>query len=329
MSDRHAHRHDHETADRHLHERAGERRPQEALAHKGDEHELARHDGVGQLEGLVDVADQKGSVCAAPPRKAPALASRLQGASPARQAFAEPLERLLRDGAADGSLRASDPRETATAPLNLTKWTYVHLRGGSRWSARRALGHARAGRAGGWPRQPRPLPATSAPPRVGDSLRRRGDRRLRLEPHVEGGHFPETFRHPADDGRGAMTSILYLLAKGETSAWHRVDAAEVWHFHAGAALVLAISADGRIADRHRLGVDLAAGELPQIVVPENAWQGPAAPAPGPWSAPPWDRPSNRPDSSLRQPAGNPAPSPSRRLPTACTLARLGSGFPTP
>ena len=60
------------------------------------------------------------------------------GEPAARQAFAEPLERLLRDGAADGSLRASDPRETATALLNLTTWTYVHLRAGSRWSARRA-----------------------------------------------------------------------------------------------------------------------------------------------------------------------------------------------
>lgn len=56
----------------------------------------------------------------------------------ARRALAEPIERLLRDGAADGSLRASDARETATALLNLATWTYVHLRAGSRWSARRA-----------------------------------------------------------------------------------------------------------------------------------------------------------------------------------------------
>jgi AcrR family transcriptional regulator len=60
------------------------------------------------------------------------------GESAARHAFAEPLERLLRDGAADGSLRETDARETATALLNLATWTYVHLRAGSRWSARRA-----------------------------------------------------------------------------------------------------------------------------------------------------------------------------------------------
>jgi AcrR family transcriptional regulator len=57
---------------------------------------------------------------------------------PARRAFAEPLERLLHDGAADGSLRAVEARETATVLLNLVGWTYVHLRAGERWSARRA-----------------------------------------------------------------------------------------------------------------------------------------------------------------------------------------------
>jgi len=60
------------------------------------------------------------------------------GESAARRALAEPLERLLRDGSVDGSLRASDARETATALPALTTWTYVHLRTGSRWSARRA-----------------------------------------------------------------------------------------------------------------------------------------------------------------------------------------------
>ena len=106
--------------------------------------------------------------------------------------------------------------------------------------------------------------------------------RLRLEPHPEGGHFRETFRHlPTDGRRGAMTSILYLLRQGETSAWHRVDAAEVWHFHAGAALVLSISEDGNAVASHRLGADLAAGELPQIVVPANAWQ--TARSTGPWT----------------------------------------------
>ena len=106
--------------------------------------------------------------------------------------------------------------------------------------------------------------------------------RLALEPHPEGGHFRETFRHvPDDGGRGAMTSILYLLRDDEISAWHRVDATEVWHFHAGAPLALSIFADGRTARSHRLGADLAARETPQIVVPANAWQ--SARSTGAWT----------------------------------------------
>jgi predicted cupin superfamily sugar epimerase len=97
--------------------------------------------------------------------------------------------------------------------------------------------------------------------------------RLGLRPHPEGGHFRETFRHaPEDGGRGAMTSILYLLAAGEVSHWHRVDAAEVWHFHAGAPLALSISEDGRSVLRHTLGPDVHAGHEPQLTVPAHAWQ---------------------------------------------------------
>ncbi|MBT5896828.1 MAG: cupin, partial [Rhodospirillaceae bacterium] len=53
---------------------------------------------------------------------------------------------------------------------------------------------------------------------------------LNLQPHPEGGHYAETYRHaPADGGRGAMTAIYYLLRAGEVSAWHRVnDADEIW-----------------------------------------------------------------------------------------------------
>jgi len=55
-----------------------------------------------------------------------------------RRTFTEPLERLLRDGAADGSLRQTDAPETATVLLHLVGWTYVHLRAGPKWSPRRA-----------------------------------------------------------------------------------------------------------------------------------------------------------------------------------------------
>lgn len=97
-------------------------------------------------------------------------------------------------------------------------------------------------------------------------------RLLGLRPHPEGGHFVETFRDPAPQGaRAHSTAIYYLLAAGERSAWHRIDAAEIWHFYAGEPLALSI-ADGKKVQAHRLGIDLAGGERPQIVVPAGTWQ---------------------------------------------------------
>ncbi|BCW87743.1 hypothetical protein sos41_08730 [Alphaproteobacteria bacterium SO-S41] len=105
---------------------------------------------------------------------------------------------------------------------------------------------------------------------------------LGLQPHPEGGVFIETFR---DDGlasrRGASTAIYYLLRAGEESHWHRVDAAEVWHFYAGAPLELRLSPDGHSETAHRLGNVLAAGERPQLVVPLGCWQ--AARSLGDWT----------------------------------------------
>jgi len=99
-------------------------------------------------------------------------------------------------------------------------------------------------------------------------------RLLDLVPHPEGGHFRETFRDPAADpgGRGASTAIYFLLADGEVSAWHRVDATEIWHWHAGAPILLDISEPGGQRSRIRLGPDLAGDERPQGIVPANAWQ---------------------------------------------------------
>lgn len=91
---------------------------------------------------------------------------------------------------------------------------------------------------------------------------------LGLEPHPEGGWYRQTFRDVAPpEGRGASTAIYFLLEAGQESRWHRVDAVEVWHYYAGAPLMLTID----LAD-HRLGPDLAAGERPQAVVPAGVWQ---------------------------------------------------------
>jgi predicted cupin superfamily sugar epimerase len=105
---------------------------------------------------------------------------------------------------------------------------------------------------------------------------------LGLKPHPEGGHFVETFRDPRQtaEGRAASTAIYFLLAAGERSHWHRVDAAEVWHHYAGAPLELSIHGPtGRKVVI--LGTDLTAGERPQAVVPTGAWQ--SARSLGDWS----------------------------------------------
>jgi predicted cupin superfamily sugar epimerase len=106
--------------------------------------------------------------------------------------------------------------------------------------------------------------------------------RLELKPHPEGGHYRETFRDTRvdPDGRSASTAIYFLLARGERSHWHRIDAVETWHYYAGHALTLQIAdnADWRTV---RLGSNLTAGELPQVVVPAQAWQ--SAESAGDWT----------------------------------------------
>lgn len=95
---------------------------------------------------------------------------------------------------------------------------------------------------------------------------------LKLAPHPEGGWYRQTFLDPAPGDRAASTAIYYLLDAGQRSHWHRVDAAEAWHFYLGAPLELSISRDGRTSETLLLGPDLAAGQHPQIVVPRMAWQ---------------------------------------------------------
>lgn len=96
--------------------------------------------------------------------------------------------------------------------------------------------------------------------------------RLALAPHPEGGHYRETW--VADGpGRPAGTCIYFLLQGGENNHWHKVDAAEIWHFYAGAPLILSISdSDDGPARDPVLGTDLTAGQAPQIIIPPHYWQ---------------------------------------------------------
>jgi predicted cupin superfamily sugar epimerase len=106
-------------------------------------------------------------------------------------------------------------------------------------------------------------------------------RALDLKPHPEGGHYRETFRDPRMiDGRAASTAILFLLARGERSHWHRIDAVEIWHYYSGAPLKLEV-VDGAKEEIIRLGANIHADEIPQVTVPARAWQ--AAESLGDWT----------------------------------------------
>ena len=104
--------------------------------------------------------------------------------------------------------------------------------------------------------------------------------RLKLAPHPEGGHYRQTWVAEGA-GRPTGTCIYFLLAKGERSHWHKVDATEIWLYHAGAPLILSMSAAAEgPAEDHLLTPDLAKG-APQIIVPERHWQ--AAKSTGDWT----------------------------------------------
>ena len=103
--------------------------------------------------------------------------------------------------------------------------------------------------------------------------------KLGLQPHPEGGWYRQTWIGPLREGRASGTAILFLLKSGEKSHWHRVDADEIWLWHAGAPLVLSMGMEGAVD--HRLGPDVLGGEAVQMVVPAGWWQ--AARSTGEWT----------------------------------------------
>jgi uncharacterized protein len=103
---------------------------------------------------------------------------------------------------------------------------------------------------------------------------------LALTPHPEGGWYRQTWQ-AENAGRPSGTAIYYLLEAGQKSHWHHVDAVEIWHYYAGAPLILSIAPQNGAAKDHRLGPDILSGEAPQIIVPESHWQ--SAKTTGDWT----------------------------------------------
>jgi predicted cupin superfamily sugar epimerase len=103
---------------------------------------------------------------------------------------------------------------------------------------------------------------------------------LELEPHPEGGWYRQTWASPVTvtlaDGRIRPTATLihFLLPAGESSAWHRVASDEIWLAHTNAVVLELAGIGSRPADVTSvvLGVDVVAGERPQVLVPAGVWQ---------------------------------------------------------
>ena len=106
---------------------------------------------------------------------------------------------------------------------------------------------------------------------------------LELAPHPEGGWYRETWRADSAPGeRASATGIFFLMEEGQSSHWHRVDAAELWLWHAGAPLSLSIApGEQGPVNRFTLGPQLLEGHTMQALVPYGHWQ--AARPNGGWS----------------------------------------------
>lgn len=96
---------------------------------------------------------------------------------------------------------------------------------------------------------------------------------LGLRPHPEGGWYREMWRADAPPGeRAGGTTIFFLLEAGQASHWHKVDAEELWFWHAGAPLDLSIAPKAGPIETVTLGGDVLAGQMPQGRVPTGWWQ---------------------------------------------------------
>lgn len=95
---------------------------------------------------------------------------------------------------------------------------------------------------------------------------------LGLAPHPEGGFYRELFRDGDLENRGAASGIYFLLPRGVVSHWHRVDAVELWLWHAGAPLALEIATPDGPAVAYPLGPNLGEAQALQRIVPKDHWQ---------------------------------------------------------
>ncbi|MES2119999.1 MAG: cupin domain-containing protein [Pseudomonadota bacterium] len=97
---------------------------------------------------------------------------------------------------------------------------------------------------------------------------------LDLQPHPEGGWYRESWRAETIGGqRAAASAVYYVMQPGQRSHWNRVDADEIWLWHAGDPIDVSVAeSDAGPVRTTRLGGDIAAGDQPQLVVPAGRWE---------------------------------------------------------
>ena len=106
--------------------------------------------------------------------------------------------------------------------------------------------------------------------------------KLQLDSHPEGGYFRQTYKAelrlpksalPAGftGARAASTAIYFLLEAKTFSAFHRLRSDELWHFYAGAPLLVhVIDPEGKYSTI-LLGSDPEPGQGLQAVVRAGCW----------------------------------------------------------
>lgn len=110
-------------------------------------------------------------------------------------------------------------------------------------------------------------------------------RLLELEPlPFEGGFFRRSYTcERAAEGRSLASAIYYLVTRDNFSAWHRVASDELFHFYAGASVVLWRIAPGGELTRALLGTRFEREESPQALVPAGHWQALRLAGEGEWA----------------------------------------------
>lgn len=97
---------------------------------------------------------------------------------------------------------------------------------------------------------------------------------LKLLPHPEGGFYREMYRSPSivsaegAEQKSAYTSIYYLLASEDFSAWHRIKSDETWYFHSGCDVAIYFFDENKVLQTIQLGLD---SKCLQATIPANTW----------------------------------------------------------